>query len=356
MPADRRQVVRRMDGMDRRDGMETVHYASCTRIADLPPWPLETRRLPRETWEAGDYVVGRVLPYAGHPEQVEFASGRETPALAGDLIVGVFAHRAATLEAVGSFRDIGDDGFMHSMTEGGCMGRVTSRSAFASSQLPLRYEGHVILEGRKSVMDDWVPDPPEVEYDLPTVLVIGTSMSAGKTLTARVAVRELVQRGFRTVAAKVTGAGRYRDVLTMGDAGACRIFDFVDAGLPTTVCPSRKFRTALGGLLRRMADTGADVAVIEAGASPLEPYNGQTAVEILKPHARFTILCASDPYSVEGILPGLPVPVSLVAGPTANTEAGRTLVRELTGLPALNLLEAENYRPLGDLVAEAVAG
>jgi len=334
--------------------METVFYASCTRIADLPPWPLETRVLPRDQWEAGDYVVGRVESYPGHPEKVEFGSGRETEALAGDLIVGAFADRAATLEAVGSYRDIGEDGLMHSMTEGGCMGRVTSRSVFAPSQLPLRYKGHVILDGRKAVMEDWVPDPPDVTYELPTVLVIGTSMSAGKTLTARVAIRELVRRGFRTVAAKVTGAGRYRDVLTMGDAGACGIFDFVDAGLPTTVCPSHRFRSALDGLLRRMAATEADVAVIEAGASPLEPYNGQVAVEVLEPHTRFTVLCASDPYSAQGILPGLPVEVSMVAGPTANTQAGRQLVEDLTGLPAMNLLEADNYETLGDLIQEAV--
>ena len=65
----------------------------------------------------------------------------------------------------------------------------------------------------------------------------------------------------------------------MGDAGADAIFDFVDAGLPSTVCPTDVYRQAVRQLLSRMASTDVDVAVIEVGASPLEPYNGDVAVE-----------------------------------------------------------------------------
>ena len=72
------------------------------------------------------------------------------------------------------------------------------------------------------------------------------------------------------------------------------MFDFVDAGLPTTVCSEDRFRDRITGLLKRMAAVGADVAVVEAGASPLEPYNGRVAVELLEPHLRFTTLCASS--------------------------------------------------------------
>lgn len=335
--------------------METVLYASCTRIADLPEWPLAHRVLPKEEWAAGDLVVARILSFEGNAELVELASGREVKAIPGDIVVGTFARRAATLEAVGSFELIEDDGLMASMTEGGCFGKVTSRSIMSKSVMPMRYLGHVILDGEKTNMSDWVPEPPAREFRLPTILVVGTSMSAGKTLSARVAVRELVRRGFRVVGAKVTGAGRYNDVLSLRDAGAVAVFDFVDAGLPTTVCPEEEFRHAMTGMLKRMADVDADVAVIEAGASPLEPYNGKTAVELLGPHIRFTILCASDPYAVVGIRDAWGVTPDLVAGPTANTTAAVDLVRALSGLEALNLLRQESHKRFGELVAEAVA-
>ncbi|UCC24696.1 MAG: hypothetical protein JSU98_13310 [Gemmatimonadales bacterium] len=335
--------------------MDTVFYASCTRIADLPPWPLTHRVLPRESWESGDYVVGRVLPFAGTTEQIELDTGREVKPLSGDLVVGTFARRAATLEAVGRFDDIEDNGLMHSMTEGGCFGRVTSRSVLSKPLIPLKYVGHVILEGAKSNMRDWVPEPPDEPYALPTVLVVGTSMSAGKTLSARVAVRQLVKREYRVVGGKVTGAGRFNDVMSLGDAGAMAVFDFVDAGLPTTVVPAGQFRRSMGGLLRRMGATGADVAVIEAGASPLEPYNGTAAVELLQPWIRFVILCASDPYAVVGIREAWGIEPDVVAGPAANTSASVDLVKALSGLEAMNLMRRESHARFGELLHEALS-
>ncbi len=67
-------------------------------------------------------------------------------------------------------------------------------------------------------------------------------MSAGKTTTGRLIVHELHDMGHKVIGAKLTGAGRYRDVLSFRDAGAAAVFDFVDAGLPSTVEPEAKFR------------------------------------------------------------------------------------------------------------------
>jgi len=95
-----------------------------------------------------------------------------------------------------------------------------------------------------------------------------------------------------------------------------------------------------------MAATGATVAVIEAGASPLEPYNGGTLVDLLGDHVAFTILSASDPYAVVGIQSAWGRNFDLVTGPTANTKAGVALVHELSGLPALDLLDVATHASL----------
>lgn len=58
----------------------------------------------------------------------------------------------------------------------------------------------------------------------------------------------------------------------MHDAGADAIYDFVDVGLPSTICPEAEYRSALDGLMSRVAGVDADPAVVEVGASPLEPY------------------------------------------------------------------------------------
>ncbi len=154
------------------------------------------------------------------------------------------------------------------------------------------------------------------------------------------------------MAAKLTGAARYRDILSYRDAGAVEIFDFVDAGLPSTVCPEDEFRPALDIMLNDIASVEADVALIEAGASPLEPYNGAVAMQALRDQVRLTVLCASDPYAVLGVQHAFSelLHTDLVAGPAANTEAAVQLVDKLTGLPALNLLDRANHPRLLELL------
>lgn len=336
--------------------MGRVHYTSVTRIADLPGWPLPHEALPVGEWQAGDYVVGVVLPFEPHAEKVELATGRAIEVLPGDLMVGAFGRRYATLEATGSFEAIEDDFLMHSLSGGGCFGRITSQAPFSPDLVPLEYVGHILPDGGKLNMQDVVPDPPDRSFDLPVVLIVGTSMSAGKTHAGRIALRQLGELGHAVVGAKLTGVGRWRDVLSFGDAGAEYIFDFVDAGLPATVCPPDEFRRAMRRLLPRIAATGADILVAEAGASPLEPYNGGTLVKMFRDRVSFTILCALDPYAVVGIQEAWDMPVDLVAGPAANTQAGVELVRRLAGLEALNLMDRGNHRRLRTLLEGALGG
>src|SRR5215510_344547 len=261
-------------------------FASLTRISNLPDIPFSVERVPRAQWATGDYVVGEVNPHHRGLSSVELANGRMIEVTAGDQIVGAFGKRCATLEAVGDWQVIGDDLQMEALTSAGLFGKVTSKSAFLPALLSLTYRGHVIVSGKKVRMRDFVPPLPERPFTLPVVLIVGTSMSAGKTRSARIIVRLLKEAGLKVIGAKLTGAGRYRDILSVRDAGADWIFDFVDVGLPSTVCPPEEYRKALRQLLARMMGVNADVVVAEAGASPLEPYNGATAIEELEQQAR----------------------------------------------------------------------
>ena len=334
--------------------MSQVHFGSVTRIADLPDWPFPFKPRDRAEWAAGDYVVAEVLPRDTVAKGLEDRAGRMIRPMAGDMIVGALARRFATLEATGSFEEVGEDGRMDCLTSGGCFGAVTSRSRFSPDLLPLRYRGHVVGPAGRLGMTDFVPEPLAAQFDLPVVLLVGTSMSAGKTFSGRVAVRALVALGHEVVGAKLTGAGRWQDSLSFGDAGATYTFDFVDAGLPTTVCAPDEYRAAMARLLPRIAATGASVAVIEAGASPLEPYNGGTLLEMIGEHVAYTILAASDPYAVVGIQEAWHRRFDLVTGPTANTKAGVALVHELTGLPALDLLDVGTHSSLRQRLEAAV--
>jgi hypothetical protein len=334
---------------------ERYIHSSLTRISDLQTKPFEVAPQVRTDWSTGDYVVGAVTDTSGYRE-IELPSGRNMEVAAGDVVVGALGERQATLEITGSWTDIGDDRVMHALTRAGLFGRQNSRSTLVSRPLELRYQGHVVRNGTPVTMGDFVPDPPDRTFDVPTVLLVGTSMSAGKTTAGRIVTRRLTGLGGSVLGAKLSGAGRYRDVLSLYDAGASWIFDFVDAGLPSTIGPAAAFRSALRGLLARMAEPDADVAVIEVGASPLEPYNGDVVIEALQDTVALTILCASDPYAVLGVQKAFStLDPDLVTGIATNTAAGIALLDRLTHLPAFNIRDAATHGRLDALLRDRLA-
>jgi hypothetical protein len=130
------------------------------------------------------------------------------------------------------------------------------------------------------------------------------------------------------------------------------VLDFVDAGLPSTICPQEEFRAALRLLLARLASAELDVVVAEAGASPLEPYNGELAIEELSPAVKCTVLCASDPYAVVGVTAAFRFEPDVVCGRATSTEAGIALVRKLSGVQALDALDPKVEADLDRLLVE----
>lgn len=324
---------------------------SLCRISDLADAAFGVVSVDRKSWAAGDYVVGEVVGMASG-RLVELTSGRHIEVAEGDRVVGALGVRHATLEATGHWREIEPDGRMHLLTAAGLLGRCTSLSSVLRPLPVLVYQGHVVRGGTPVRMSEFVAPPPERVYLAPTILVVGTSMSAGKTTAAGILIRQLKRLGLRVAGAKLTGAGRYRDILTMEDAGADAIFDFVDVGLPSTVCPKEVYVPALQGLLARLAGVAPEVAVIELGASPLEPYNGAAAVEALHAHVKLTVLCASDPYAVLGVMDAYALRPDLVTGIASNTRAGIELVERLTGLRSLNLRDRRVLPELMQLLRE----
>jgi hypothetical protein len=326
-------------------------YCSLTRISDLANGDFDLQPLPRNEWDNADYV-GAVVNRPANLLFIELPTGRAMKPLSGDLLIGAFGSRHATLELTGSWTEIGEDGKMSVISAAGLMGAETSRSAFITSPISVTYAGHVIRNGRKVTMNDFVVKTPHVPYEIPTVAVVGTSMSAGKTYSARLVVQALKQSGLKVAAAKLSGAGRYRDVVSMKDVGADDIFDFVDVGLPSSICPRELFRERIDILMSRMAATKPDVAVVEIGASPLEPYNGDIAIDLLADWIRFTLLCASDPYAVVGVIQAFGLEPDLVSGIATNTFGGVDLIKKLSGLQGLNLLEPANHSAFRNMLSE----
>ena len=194
--------------------MRRYLHTSVTRISDFERLPFEVHPLPRDRWATADYVVAEVLGPSHHP--FEIANGRLVETVTGDLVIGALGQRSATLEVVGDWHAASPDGEMHALTGAGLFGLATSVSNWLLPLTALRYQGHVMRDGHKLTMQDYVRPLAPALPAAPVILIIGTSMSAGKTTTGRVVIHELKKMGLTVVGAKLTGAGRYRDSGMMG--------------------------------------------------------------------------------------------------------------------------------------------
>jgi hypothetical protein len=337
---------------ERASGERRIVAGSVARVADFETKPPDLARLPRDSWATGDYVAGEVLETGELPCRVETVTGRIARLAPGGLVLGALGSRAATLEAVGDWRGIGEDGLMQQLTAACVWGRCSSLSQWTHPLAELRYRGHATRDGAKLTMRGFVADLPPRVLEAPVVLIVGTSMDAGKTVVGKEIIRVLKRRGLRVAGTKLTGVGRLQDILAFEDAGADYVTDFLEVGLPSTVVPTADYERALRQLLARVAATQPDVVVAEAGASPLEPYNGETALRLLAPHLRMLVVCASDPYAVAGVVDAFERRPDLVSGRAASTDAGIALVERLTGLVALNVLEHGSEEVLDRMLEE----
>jgi len=321
--------------------MSTRIYGSLARIADFRNSNFEVQALPRSEWATGDYVESEVVGLPTDLYRIEDRSGHMIKVEPGDWVVGALGERAATLEGVGSWHDVKDNDLMNALTAAGIMGRYTSVSKLLQDPLKTRYRGHLCRDGRKICMSDFAIRADSHAFSVPTILLVGSSMSAGKTTAGRRVCKELDRAGLYVVGSKLTGAGRYRDILSFLKTGATEIFDFVDVGLPSTVVPEASYRAAIRPLLNHINDLEPDFLVAEAGASPLEPYNGAALIDELGDNIACTILCASDPYAAVGVQQAFGLTPDLVTGPATQTSAAVELVTKLTGLRSINIIDPD---------------
>ena len=330
-------------------------YGSLTRISDLESTPFDVVPLDRSQWETSDYILGEIIDPGGNDLKIELPNGRMRGIIQGDRLIGALGERYATLEVTGTWKEVDETLRMHVLTAAGLLGKLTSKSVFLPPLMQIQYMGHVSREGKKVSMKDFIPESNGIPFNTPTVLFMGTSMSAGKTTSARIVTHMFKSAGYKVVGAKLCGAGRYKDIVALKDVGADTILDFVDVGLPSTIVPPGLYRQRLPKLLSLIQETEADIAIIEIGASPLEPYNGDIAYNTIKEAVKCTILSASDPYAVYGLMKAFSLVPDIVTGITANTEAGRQLVRSLCDLEALNLID-QNTRGILKHILEETTG
>lgn len=223
-------------------------------------------------WEpaAGDLLLAQVESLGHHP-RLELTTGRRASMFPGDEIIVCCGSRYAPDQFEAELQN------GHWPTDlvaaGGIASNQLSRNRRAKAATKIVPLGAICdSEGAPLNVSDFALKTVEQRLPIKVILVVGTSMSAGKTASAAALVRGLSQQGIRVGAAKVTGTGAGRDPWLMIDSGAHSVLDFTDAGYPSTYkVPTAELESIAHNLIDHLAHDGCDVAVLEVADGLLQP-------------------------------------------------------------------------------------
>lgn len=210
----------------------------------------------------GDVLLAVVDKIGSHPK-LELPSGRRAQLSVGDEIVVAYGNRYAPdqFEAL-----IGDSlAPCHLVAAGGVAAtKVAKHEAMANPTriTPVGLLGHA--NGDRFNLSQYAITVDPRRRPITAVLVAGTSMNAGKTMTAAGLVHAFAKAGHKVAGIKSTGTGAGGDLWLMSDMGAHTVLDFTDAGLPSTyLAPAAQLERTVLGLIGHASDLGCEVAVVE---------------------------------------------------------------------------------------------
>ncbi len=269
----------------------------------------------------GDVALARVAEIGQHT-RLESPASRRQLLFPGDEIVVAYGHRYAPDQYEAYVP--GDLGLTNLIAAGGVIGTVTAQHttmapATTVQPLGLLADGQGLLTlGRCAPLAVREEAPPA--GNAPVLAVLGTSMNAGKSLAVACLVRGLTAAGLTVAAGKATGTGAGGDPRLFTDAGATRVLDFTDFGLPSTYRLNHSTaRRLLGSLVAELSGPGVDVTVVEVADGV---YQDETARLLADP--LFGTL-------IDGVVFAAADALGAVAGVSVLREAGVD-VRAVSGL------------------------
>lgn len=244
----------------------TTRYVAAALDADPGGYSLLTGPGVRPT--AGDAVLARVIEIGKHT-RLEGPTSRRQLMFPGQEILLAYGNRYAPdqflAEVPGDLREC------HLVAAGGVAGTVVEKHAAIEDATVIEPLG--LLADREGIVTLARHAPHRVSGTASThrppdgplvVAVLGTSMNSGKSTTLACLVNGLSNAGLVVSAGKATGTGAGGDANLFRDAGATRVVDFTDFGLPSTFrLGPEQIRDLWGAVVDTLALDGPDVVVVE---------------------------------------------------------------------------------------------
>jgi Molybdopterin guanine dinucleotide synthesis protein B len=297
---------------------------------------------------AGQLVLARVERLGQH-DGLQLACGRRAELYVGDHVVVCLGNRYAPDQFEG-LAEVGEQGACELLAGGGVAGTVRHRHGRMKPATALRVvaclgdvKSRPIDIGRYSLA---LPSAATLRTpQVPVLLVVGSSMNAGKTTACASLIHGLSRAGLRVGAVKVTGTGSFGDVQSYADAGAAEVLDFTDAGYASTYREDvADIENAARRLIAELERRLCDVVVVEVADGLFQRETAQLmASSVWRASLSGVLFAAADAMgAVAGVQrlraqgwPVLAFSGLVTASPLAAAEAEAMLVSSGHAIPRL---------------------
>ncbi|MCA9192934.1 MAG: hypothetical protein KDB03_14255 [Planctomycetales bacterium] len=308
---------------------------------ELQPMLLQANRDPR----SNDVMVGRVVDLGRHTS-IELSCGRKAEIYLGDILVGAFGNRYATNQYEGVVPS--QLQHYHVLSQGAVFGQVISACGSMSDPTVIEPLGYINDgNGQPLNLTQFGITPCPNSRRIPTLLVLGSSMDAGKTTTAAALVRGLSLAGWRVHAGKLTGTGCAKDINKMRDAGAQKVLDFTSCGYVSTASTTIDELDSISSrLIDHLSIGSPDVLVLEIADGIIQTETDKLARKLVaEKKVDGAILAIHDVLSVRMasklIEQDFGIPLFGISGvstrsPLSSMELRRLTTHAVYDLPALS--------------------
>ncbi|MEW6736594.1 MAG: hypothetical protein AB1489_35215 [Acidobacteriota bacterium] len=302
--------------------------------------PFNTKQLQHA--QIGDVIIAEVLSENPAYPYLEQPNGELTKLSVGDNIVGVIGSRQALRGYVGCApTKLVENGNLSLLNMGGVIGNYIDSTTELGKPIHLRYLGTVVdSDGVVNLKRVVLPEAFAIDGKRPIILVVGTCMNVGKTLTAAKLIEIAAQEGYRVGAAKLSGVAAVKDLRRFMLAGAVDVKSFLDCGLPSTVDAENLapiVKTVINALL-------GDLLIVELGDGIMGHYKVETVLKdpSVMSHITAIVVCAGDlmaAYGTKLYFDQLGMEINAFSGLATETVSGSKYIEERLHIPAINGLK-----------------
>jgi hypothetical protein len=232
--------------------------------------------------DSGDVVLARVVRIGQHP-RLESPASRRQALFVGDEILVAYGHRYAPDQFLAKVPAALDE--CQLVAAGGVASQVIAQHASMGQATQLVPVGLLADDAGVLNLSRLAPHHLDITttgtdreiaspHHPPVIAVLGTSMNSGKSTALSCLVKGLSAAGMVVSAGKATGTGSGNDTGMFVDAGADRVLDFTDFGVPTTFqLDHSRIQAVFTGLVSALTDSTTDVILIEIADGV---YQGET--------------------------------------------------------------------------------